>query len=264
MSFIETEKSIKNEEWSMINLHSHSHYEIYFLKKGNRTFFLSNALYHLTAPVLIIIPPHVLHKTEGSAFERYNVNVSENYLDAFQKNVLNKKALSFIKLNNQQVDILDNLLNQMNEVDRQDKFYNYITKALFSYLILQINKLKTETFSVNVNNKKLIPPQILKIIDYLNNHYAENLTTENISNLFFISKGALIYNFNKYIKCSPIEYLLNIRITKAKELLQKTDKTISEISELCGFSSANYFGLVFKSKENISPLAYRKHQRNKI
>lgn len=263
MSFIEIEKSIKNEEWSMIDLHSHSHYEIYFLQKGNRTFFLSNALYKLSAPVLIIIPPHVLHKTEGSKFERFNINVSENYLDDFQKHVLNKKSLSIIKLNDKQTAFLENLFNQMHEIDKLQKYHSSIIKAIFSYLIIQINNLNAETLSRNVNNEKTIPPQLLKIIEYLNENYAKNITSAKISNKFFISKGTLIYNFNKYIKCSPVEYLLNIRLTRAKELLQKTNKSIGEVAELCGFSSANYFGLIFKQKENMSPLAYRKHQRNK-
>ena len=263
MSFIEIEKSIRNEEWSMINLHSHSHYEIYFLLKGNRTFFLSNALYRLTAPALIIIPPHVLHKTEGTAFERYNVNVSENYLDDFQTHVLNEKALSVIKLNSEQRATLENIFKQMNQVNKMHKYSDSIQKALFSYLIYQFNNLSFEVLSSNVSKEKSVPPQMLKVIEYFNEHYYENLNLATISEMFYISKGSLIYNFNKYMKCSPIEYLLSIRLLKAKELLEKTNKSISEISELLGFSSANYFGLVFKQKENMSPLAYRKHQLNK-
>lgn len=264
MSFIEVEKSIRNEEWSMLDLHSHSHYEIYFLQKGNRTFFLSNALYRLTAPILIIIPPHVLHKTEGSAFERFNVNVSENYLDEFQKHVLQEKALSVIKLNNEQTALFESIFNQMNCINKLQKFSNSILKTLFSYSILQLNNLSCQTLSSSVSKESSVPPLILKVIDFLNEKYMENLTLSQICDKFFVSKGALIYNFNKYMKCSPIEYLLNIKITKAKELLQRTNKSIGEISELCGFSSANYFGLVFKQKENISPLTYRKHQKNKI
>ena len=263
MSFIEIEKSIKSEEWSMTNLHSHSHYEIYFLQKGNRTFFLSKALYRLTAPVLIVIPPHALHKTEGSAFERFNINVSEDYLDEFQKHVLNEKALSVIKLNNKQNAILENIFNQMNEVNRLQKYSESMLKALFSYLIVQFNNLTSETLSSNVSKEVSVPPQMLKVIEYFNEHYNENLNLAHISEQFYISKGALIYNFNKYMKCSPIEYLLNIRLIKAKELLEKTNKSIGAIAELCGFSSANYFGLVFKQKEKMSPLAYRKHQLNK-
>ena len=263
MNFIEVEKSIRNEEWAMINLHSHSHYEIYFLLKGNRSFFLSNALYRLSAPALIIIPPHVLHKTEGTAFERYNVNVSENYLDDFQTHVLNEKALSVIKLNNEQSAILENIFNQMSQVNKRQKYSDSILKALFSYLIFQFNNLSFEVLSSNVSKEKSLTPQMLKVIEYFNEHYAENLNLATISDMFYISKGSLIYNFNKYMKCSPIEYLLSIKLLKAKELLEKTHKSIGEISELCGFSSANYFGLVFKQKENMSPLAYRKHQLNK-
>ena len=120
-----------------------------------------------------------------------------------------------------------------------------------------------QTLSSSVSKDKFVPPQILKVIEYLNLHYNDTITTLDISNLFYISKSSLIYNFNKYIKCTPIEYLLNIRLTKAKELLANTKKSIGEISELCGFSSANYFSLIFKQKESISPLSYRKHQKNK-
>ena len=263
MNFIEIEKSIRSEEWSMLNLHSHTHYEIYFLQKGNRTFFLSNALYKLTAPVLIIIPPHTLHKTEGSAFERYNINVSEDYLEEFQKHVMQEKALSVIKLNNEQNALFEDVLDQINKVNKRQKYSNEIIKTLFSYLILQINNLSAETLSSSVNRISAIPPQMLKVIDFINQNYKENLTLSTLCEKFFLSKGTLIYNFNKYMKCSPIEYLLSIRLTKAKEFLQKTNKSIGEIAELCGFSSANYFGLIFKGKENLSPMAYRKHQKNK-
>jgi transcriptional regulator GlxA family with amidase domain len=53
-------------------------------------------------------------------------------------------------------------------------------------------------------------------------------------------------------------------LNKAKHLLLSTDKTVNEIAELCGFSSANYFGLIFKKKENLSPLTYRKNQLAKF
>ena len=264
MNFIEIEQSTKTEEWSMIDLHSHSHYEIYFLEKGNRTFFLSSELYRLSAPVLIIIPPHTLHKTEGAAFARYNINVSEDYLDDFQKHVLTKKSLVIIKLNNKENETFKDIFNQMCEVDKRQKYANSKIKSLFSYFIYLLSNIYAEKTSPNNSKEKPIPPQILKIIEYLNLHYNENITPSDISDLFYISKGALIYNFNKYINCSPIEYLLSIRLTRAKEFLQRTNKSIGEISELCGFSSANYFSLIFKQKENLSPLGYRKHQQNKL
>ena len=96
MPYIEVDKSVREADWSMHDFHSHTHYEIYFLSKGSRLFFLSNALYKLVAPTLVVIPPRVVHKTEGGSFERHNVNVSPAYLDPFQKETLDKKALQIL------------------------------------------------------------------------------------------------------------------------------------------------------------------------
>ena len=97
MPFVEIEKSVKENAWSMHALHSHPHYEIYFLCKGSRSFFLSNAFYKVEAPVVIVIPPHVMHKTEGGSFQRFNIDVSPDYLTPFQKDVLDRKSLQVLK-----------------------------------------------------------------------------------------------------------------------------------------------------------------------
>ena len=100
-------------------------------------------------------------------------------------------------------------------------------------------------------------------IHYVNEHYDQKQTLDELAKHFFVSRSTLIYNFKKYTNCSLIDFLLNVRLTKAKELLLNTKKSVNEISELCGFSSSNYFGLIFKKKENLSPANYRKHQKNK-
>lgn len=263
MAFIETEKSIHTDAWSMQDLHSHPHYEIYFLKSGERSFFFSNALFKLKAPILLIIPPHVLHKTEGGAFERYNVNVSPNYLDEYQKEILQKKSLQIFTLSNSEtaqfIELFENSIKEKN-----NKHGEHITHAIFSYLIFILDKLPQNNLPPKATTKDSIPPIILKIIDYLNEYYREKLTLENIAEQFFLSKTTLSYLFKKYMDCTLIDFLLSIRIAKAKEFLLNTKKSIEEISELCGFSSANYFGLIFKKRENLSPAHYRKYQQNKV
>ena len=109
-----------------------------------------------------------------------------------------------------------------------------------------------------------IPPLVLKVIDHLNVHYNEEITLDCLAEKFFVSKAALIYNFKKHTGHTLIDYLLTVRITKAKQLLVSSNKGIREISELCGFSSANYNGLIFKKRENLSPATYRKNQREKF
>ena len=263
MAFIEIEKLARQDEWAMHDLHSHPHFELYFLSKGSRSFFLSNALYKLQAPAIVVIPPHVMHKTEGGAFERYNVNVSVNHLNEFERETLEKKSLSIMKPKPDEEAELLHILNLLNDVDRRQKHGEHVFNTLFSYFILTINRLAGSRQTPHTETKNSIPTLILKVIDHINEHYDQKQTLDELAKSFFVARSTLIYNFKKYTNCSLIDFLLNVRLTKAKELLLSTKKSVGEISELCGFCSANYFGLIFKKKENLSPANFRKHHKNK-
>ena len=263
MSYIEIEKSVRAKEWSMHDLHSHTHYEIYFLSKGERTFFLSNALYRVNAPTLIVIPPHVLHKTEGAAFERYNVNVSPEYLNPYQKETLSAQALKTIRLNTEEAKLLTSIFDKSIAAKQGERHASHVIHALFSYTVYLLQNLQQTAISPTTTAQKDIPPLILKVMDFLHENYTEPLTLQSIADSFFISKSTLIYNFKKHTNCSLVDFLLNIRFTKAKELLCNTKHNMEEIAELCGFSSANYFSMLFKKKEGLSPMQYRKNERAK-
>jgi len=263
MAFIEIEKSSRADDWSMHDLHSHSNYEIYFLQSGERSFFLSNALYKVEAPVLIVVPPHVMHKTEGGAFSRYNVNVSTNYLDPYQKEVLDSVALRVIKPLPQETADLTRLFEELSSIDKHQKHAEYLTRTLFSFAIFTLSKLNKAYLLPKAAAESDAPPLVLKVIDHLNNHYDEKQTLDELAKTFFVSKPTLIYYFKKYTNCSLIDFVLNVRLTKAKEMLLNTKKSIGTISEQCGFSSSNYFGLIFKQKEGLSPANYRKHHNSK-
>ena len=264
MPFIEIDKSVREKDWSMHEFHSHAHYEIYFLSKGNRSFFLSNALYKINGPAVIVIPPRVVHKTEGGSFERHNINVSPAYLDPFQKDILNQKSLQILKLISQEAKSLTALLDHAYAVDKTTKRGEYELRTLFSYGIYLLGRSSSTQQAPQAISETVIPPIVLKVLDHLNLHYDENITLDVLAERFFVSKPTLIYNFKKYTKRSPIDFLLTVRITKAKQLLVSTKKSVGEISDACGFSSANYFGLIFKKKEGISPLTYRKNQLAKM
>ncbi len=264
MPFLEVDKSTRVEDWSLHEFHSHPHYEIYFLSKGSRTFFLSNAMYTLTAPTLVVIPPRTVHKTEGGSFERYNINVSPGFLDPFQKEVLEEKSLQIISLSAEEEQAFYSLVVKAHAVNKNERHQELILKALVSYGIYLLSTAGTQRILPKAAAEQDIPPLVLKVMDYLNVHYNEEITLDFLAEKFFVSKATLIYNFKKHTGHTLIDYLLNFRITKAKHLLVSSNKGIREISELCGFSSANYFGLIFKKRENLSPTAYRKNQREKF
>ncbi|MGN1053604.1 MAG: helix-turn-helix transcriptional regulator [Candidatus Scatosoma sp.] len=77
-----------------------------------------------------------------------------------------------------------------------------------------------------------------------------------------ISASLLRSLFQKKYKKSPIQYLIDKRISYAKKLLLYSEYSVLEISELCGFSSPFYFSRIFKKYTNLSPLTYRKENNS--
>lgn len=265
MKFIEIDKSIKNKEWNMTDLHEHAHYEIYFLFEGSRSFFLNNALYKIFAPCLVVISPYVMHKTEGFGFSRINVNVSKESLDPYEISVLKRIADKPVSLSKEHMSILSPLLEKaFNIYKTDDKFSVYKLSGILSYIILYIDgiNLQENVTSIQTDNKN-VSPIALKILDYVSNNYSKKISLEILSKNFYISKVTLCAYFKAAMNCTIGEYVMKLRLNKAKQLLSSTKKSVEEISDLCGFSSGAYMGLIFKEKIGLSPLQYRKMQNTK-
>ena len=262
-SFIEVEKVISTQASKVHPIHSHKHYEIYFLTKGTRRLLFANSLYSVDAPAIVIIPPQRLHATEGGPFERYNVDASEYALDPFQLDIIEDKQLRLLKPTDKQAQVLIDLLEEIKQIDPLKKHSNIAFNTLFSYYLYLIGKLEEDPENIIVHKLEFVPSLVLNIISYLKENFREAITLDSLSKRFSVSKATLIYNFNKYLHSSPVDYLINIRIQQAKAALTETNKNLSEIAECCGFYNANYFSLMFKRKVGMSPANYRKYQREK-
>ncbi|MBO6241591.1 MAG: AraC family transcriptional regulator [Butyrivibrio sp.] len=93
--------------------------------------------------------------------------------------------------------------------------------------------------------------------EYLDSHYPEKITLDNLADKFLINKYALSRGFKEQFGTSIINYLLSVRITHAKQLLRFTSDSIEEIGNQCGITPLYYFSRIFKQIEGISPMEYR-------
>lgn len=98
---------------------------------------------------------------------------------------------------------------------------------------------------------------IAKVKDFVDKNYIKNITLTSISKDFGISSGYLSVLFNDYIGQNFIDYLSNMRIHKAKNLLKSTDMKIYEIADKVGYRDAYYFSTAFKKIVGINPTDYR-------
>lgn len=105
-------------------------------------------------------------------------------------------------------------------------------------------------------NKKL---DLQNIKEYLDQHYQEKISLDELSALFFINKFYLTRIFKEQFGISVNNYLTQVRITHAKQLLRFSDLSIERVGILCGLGDANYFSRVFKKVEGMTPGDYRRH-----
>lgn len=263
MHNLEFDKSVQKNAISMKELHAHPYYEIYFLAEGERFFFLSNTVHKLCAPSLIIIPPHVMHMTQGGPCVRYNVYVMGNALCGYERDLIDSMSLCSIYIAEDDREVLSRILEMGVQASNQqysERDAEKLKMIFSAYLTLVYENKRNATLGSEnsfLAKSEYIPQQYLKIAEYISENYKEKITLDELSKRFFIAKTTLLCNFKKYFGCSPIDFLLNVRITKAEKLLFDTKRGIEEISEACGFSSANYFSLIFKKKRGISPRGYR-------
>ncbi|WP_044932021.1 AraC family transcriptional regulator [Butyrivibrio sp. AC2005] len=93
--------------------------------------------------------------------------------------------------------------------------------------------------------------------EYLDKNYRQKITLDGLSEMFFINKYYLAKTFKDQYGQSINSYLLNTRITKAKQLLRFTDKSVESIGIECGLGAAHYFSSKFKEIEGVPPSVYR-------
>lgn len=102
-------------------------------------------------------------------------------------------------------------------------------------------------------------PQIIQGVRmFLQNHYREKHTLEDLGSQFNINPQYLQKQFKRYMGMSPSEYQILLRMTRAKELLRSSKMPIGDIALSVGIDNLGYFTRRFKSQEGMTPQAYRK------
>ncbi len=123
--------------------------------------------------------------------------------------------------------------------------------SLFYYIIHRLSLQQGASFGI-----------IDLILDYIEKNYGDiSLTNLSISNHFGISEVYLRKLFAKYLGITPKQYILDTRISRAKQLLSEGLLKILEVSEECGFSNQYHFCRIFKEKTGLTPTNYAKENR---
>lgn len=101
-------------------------------------------------------------------------------------------------------------------------------------------------------------PCIPRVLEFMRTHYASPLTLSEIAAVSGYSPNYFHRIFSHVMGMTPQEYLLSLRLERAKQFLLQPEKSISEIAYACGFSSQSYFTEQFRKETHMTPGKYRK------
>ncbi len=105
--------------------------------------------------------------------------------------------------------------------------------------------------------------RIRKMLDYIEAHYKDEITLQDISDTVSVSTSACLRCFKKTLGVSPMQYVKQYRIRKAADLLENTNMTARDIALDCGFNDVSYFTKTFRERYGCTPGEYRKNKVQK-
>jgi len=237
--------------------HAHEEYTISLIHDGNMKGFLDGFSHHFQKSAILTINPDEVHSCRTDNEEGYNY--TSLYFD---KSVLEK--LSKDEFGSK--DIYFNKFSLFNE-----KIYKRLAYLVFKDEKKEISKLEFESNLIEVlkeivllntsftseNNLSNNDKMVLKAKEFMNDNFFLDICLDDISNELDISKYHFLRLFKEKAYCSPHSYLMNRRVEKAKQFLQKGE-TIINTAYACGFNDQSHLHRRFKSIIGLTPKEYQK------
>jgi AraC-like DNA-binding protein/mannose-6-phosphate isomerase-like protein (cupin superfamily) len=161
-----------------------------------------------------------------------------------------------LKLNREELIKLESLLNGMfEELQNKEEGYDMILRNRFQELVVMLCRHYNKIGSTEVRSMV----RIGKVIEFLENNLDRKIYITEMADIAYMSVRNFQRTFQRALGLSPINYLIQVRLQKARKLLRETGLEIAEISSLTGFTDVSHFNKCFKNYIKITPYKYRSH-----
>ncbi|MBQ8637567.1 MAG: helix-turn-helix domain-containing protein [Lachnospiraceae bacterium] len=112
--------------------------------------------------------------------------------------------------------------------------------------------------SARKQSSSAVPEFIRTAQRYMEKHFAQKINLENLAASLHVSKFYLVKEFGRWIGISPYEYLIEVRMSCAKEMLKYSQEPVAAVGAACGMNQPSHFIRLFREREGKTPLQYRK------
>jgi len=159
-----------------------------------------------------------------------------------------------LKLNREALSKLEALINGMfEEIQNKEEGYDMILQNRFQELVVLLCRHYNKIGSTEV--RSLV--RIGKVIEFLENNLDKKIYITDMADIAYMSVRNFQRTFIRAFGISPINYLIQVRLQKARKLLRESDLEISEISSVTGFTDVSHLIRCFKKYSKTTPYKYR-------
>lgn len=255
----------------LVDRHWHDNCEILFIKKGHFKVELDLESKLLYEGDLCIVNSEQLHRLEGLTENTIHDVIifhpqilSFSYPDELQQKLiapfLARQAIlpSIIRPSDAGYQQIRSLFELMSTTSIKDCYFTAKLGLLSLFHEFSIkNCFHMVTRNQRNESERLKIDRYKSLVSYMESHYQETITLEELSTLVNCNSQYLCHFFKEISGVSPIQYLIHFRIEQAKKELQETTKSILEISFDCGFDNISYFIRQFKKIAGVTPRQFR-------
>lgn len=254
-----------------VPMHWHSEFELNLVQKGTAEFVFNDEKCIVQAGDILILPPDILHAV-------YPIENQELVYDAL---VFNKLMLGTGSNDRSSTDCILPIVNGTSKIttliprelpnhaefeECARKIFQCAKMNLPSYDLLLKSELLHFFFLLESNGSLIhhdeseisYSSMIRPCLEYMNEHFAENITVEQLASQIHLSKSYFMWCFKKAVGIGAIEYLTQLRLREARNLLITSPASVSEVAYQCGYGNLSNFNRQFKKLVGCTPNEYRK------
>ena len=247
----------RTEFFTMDSMHFHDGYEMYYLTEGSRNIFIEDDLYKITAGTILFIKPmemHYSYTTNDPVHERFAINFNrEMYGNALTDDEFSSMVSVFdkriISLNKEQQRYVTEFL-KITEKQALNKNSSFSVKSALAGIMSLCSYFDTIASEGEQSNEDAF---IVNAVKYINESFRNDISLADVVKIAKLSESYFCRQFKKITGATFLQYLTNIRLREAHNLLVTTKQTISDIAEISGFSSTAQMTRAFRQNYGISP-----------
>lgn len=242
------------------DVHWHEQIELHYVVRGQTVIRLEQEEMEAKEGDLVIANSNVLHEGYCRGGEMETM-VAIFDMEAFSREFADKNII-FSPLISGDPEISKIMMQVYEEYRKKEIGYRLVCKGellkLVTYLARNDALEMLSEEDVLKRRKKL--ERLNTVYQYIEKHYAEAVTNSELAELVHLSEGRFCHIFKESTGMAPLQYINEIRLNKAMNLLKKENFTATEAAGAVGFSDYNNFGRMFRRYFGCTPLEARKNR----